>query len=538
MPSSISSIANPCHRLWDAPISLSKYSILASRRNAVEALLLNGAPYSKKLSGHTSCVNSLTISPDGRWLASGGDDPNVHLWDFNQEALSIPSWQFRGPKANVFTLAFSASGQYLYSGDTRSDILQYDLAHLVSPVARTGEPSHSPSSSDHQHEDSIRAISCHPQQDEVFLSASEDGRIILHDMRADNQRTPAQGIFQQIAPFSCVQYHPTMTQLFATSDTQGVVCLRDVRMAFGPLSQRRCKGIVQKYVTTISQQGKPNMAKPETSSLVFDREGRRLALTMLHTHPALYAVNDSYPIATFSGRYQPDGTPVPAGDRTWSNSCTMKHGSFGGFSSDRDSYFAVGSDDFRAYLWKIPDEHELLERRRVVEGWEWFGNPLPGEIGYTESHLKPRYVPIELAVPHARLTGHASIVNTALIHPDRPYLLTAGIERFIRLHSPTSVTPSTEPLGETERRVRDVPSSDPNARLLILRAMGIVGDPTDEDEDDTQAIALFDQILRTEGNGDVFDIRPWAPSQDSSTSDSGDSDSDMDTEGGDDDVGW
>lgn len=58
-----------------------------------------------------------------------------------------------------------------------------------------------------------------------------------------------------------------------------------------------------------------------------------------------------------------------------------QHGSFGGFGSDRDSYFAVGSDDFRAYLWKIPDEHELLERRRVVEGWEWFGTPRPGEIG-------------------------------------------------------------------------------------------------------------------------------------------------------------
>lgn len=40
-----------------------------------------------------------------------------------------------------------------------------------------------------------------------------------------------------------------------------------------------------------------------------------------------------------------------------------------------------------------------------------------------------------------------------------------------------------------------MPSSDPNARLLILRAMGIVGDPTDEDEDDTQAIALFDQYV-------------------------------------------
>lgn len=82
--------------------------------------------------------------------------------------------------------------------------------------------------------------------------ASEDGRIILHDMRADARRTRAQGILQQIAPFSAVQYHPTMTQLFATSDTQGIVCLRDVRMAFGPASQHQRKGVVHKVSASIS----------------------------------------------------------------------------------------------------------------------------------------------------------------------------------------------------------------------------------------------------------------------------------------------
>ena len=34
--------------------------------------------------------------------------------------------------------------------------------------------------------------------------------------------------------------------------------------------------------------------------------------------------------------------------------------------------------------------------------------------------------------------GHESIVNSALIHPHHPYILTAGIERYIRLHSPTA----------------------------------------------------------------------------------------------------
>ncbi|CDO77143.1 hypothetical protein BN946_scf184657.g18 [Trametes cinnabarina] len=245
-----------------------------------------------------------------------------------------------------------------------------------------------------------------------------------------------------------------MTQLFATSDTQGAVCLRDVRMAFGPLSQRHRHGVVHKYVTAIAKQGQAYMARPETSSLVFDRDGQRLALTMLH-------------------------------------------GSFGSLGTDRDSYFALGSDDFRGYVWKIPDEAYLLQCRSVVDHKVWDICPNPGEI------------------------GHDSIVNTALIHPDRPYLLTAGIERFIRLHSPTSATPSTEPLPLTPQEVRTVPPTDPNARQLLLRAMGLIDDPADEADDDSQAIALFDQILRTEGDGDVFDIRAFGPGPESSDSEDG-----------------
>ncbi|KAI0670884.1 WD40 repeat-like protein [Trametes maxima] len=506
--------------LWRASDSLNKIAPISSRRRILDALLADGLPYSKKLSGHASCVNTLAVSPNGRWLASAGDDPYVQMWDFNQDELARPSWKFTGPRSNVFTLAFSASGQYLYSGDTCSDIFQYDLSHLASTVANKRAPSNSPSSSHNQHDDCIRAISCHPEQDPIFLSASEDGRIVLHDMRANNRYTQAQATLQQIAPFSCVQYHPTIPQLFATSDTRGVVCLRDVRMAFGPRSQRRNQGTVHKYVTSITMQGLGRMARPETSSLVFDRDGRRLALTMLHHLPTLYSLNDPYPIATFSGRHLPDGSPVPGGERTWSNSCTMKHGSFGGFGLDTDDYFAHGSDDFRAYVWKIPTDAALRERRNVVTHYEWDRFPRPGEIGYAESYVGPRYVPVELSVPHARLAGHNSIVNTALIHPSRPYLLTAGIERFIRLHSPTSVTPSTEPLSPTPQEVRAVPESDRNSRMLLYRAMGIIDDPADDDdEDDAQAIALFDQILRTEGDGDPFDICPFNPHLDSDSSD-------------------
>ena len=65
-------------------------------------------------------------------------------------------------------------------------------------------------------------------------------------MRATNRYSRAQNILQHTSEITCVQYHPVMTNIFATSDNRGQVCLRDVRMAFGPASQRRNEGIVQR----------------------------------------------------------------------------------------------------------------------------------------------------------------------------------------------------------------------------------------------------------------------------------------------------
>lgn len=92
----------------------------------------------------------------------------------------------------------------------------------------------------------IRSLSCHPFQDEVFLSASESGRIILHDERTwRNPSTRARDIIQVETEVCDVKFHPTMENIFASCDSKGNVCLRDIRLGFGPANKRRNHGVVQ-----------------------------------------------------------------------------------------------------------------------------------------------------------------------------------------------------------------------------------------------------------------------------------------------------
>jgi WD repeat-containing protein 22 len=182
----------------------------------------------------------------------------------------------------------------------------------------------SPDNTFRAHTDSIRAITCHPTQDEVFLSASEDGTIRYFDERQRRRGTTVQDIIQTENEVTGVQYHPTMEHIFATSDGAGRVVLRDSRMAFGPLVNRTDGGVIQRYNTKITKTTFPHLCNPDASSFTFDREGTKLAVTFLNYLPAIYSLSDPNPIAVLSGRNLPDGSPIPPKQRTYKNSCTMK----------------------------------------------------------------------------------------------------------------------------------------------------------------------------------------------------------------------
>ena len=70
----------------------------------------------------------MAFSPDGRWVASGGGDNTVKLWD--AEAGGKPVRTFRGHTSVVRRVAFSPDGKQLASASLDKTVKVWDLTPL------------------------------------------------------------------------------------------------------------------------------------------------------------------------------------------------------------------------------------------------------------------------------------------------------------------------------------------------------------------------------------------------------------------------
>ena len=77
------------------------------------------------LSGHAGALNGAAISPDGRTLATGGDDGTVRLWDIESEqAVGAP---LPGLPNRTVVPSFTPDGTHLLAGYETGDAYLWDI---------------------------------------------------------------------------------------------------------------------------------------------------------------------------------------------------------------------------------------------------------------------------------------------------------------------------------------------------------------------------------------------------------------------------
>ncbi len=82
----------------------------------------------KQLVGHKDQVLALAVSPDKKYLATGGLDRNIVLWDLER---GEPIAKIRFHLSHIRSLKFGAAGQYLYSAGDDRKVYVWSVAQLV-----------------------------------------------------------------------------------------------------------------------------------------------------------------------------------------------------------------------------------------------------------------------------------------------------------------------------------------------------------------------------------------------------------------------
>ncbi len=162
------------------------------------------------LAGHLSGVNTLAISPDGKWLISGSVDKTVNVWNLDQATIlyslkahtnevwavamspdnktaasgsgdsTIKLWdlatgsfkkQFSSQSGWVVALAFSPAGKTLVSGGADSTIKVWDLATDQLRATLKG------------HSERLVALAFRPGSN-ILASTSGDNKLMLWDVNS------------------------------------------------------------------------------------------------------------------------------------------------------------------------------------------------------------------------------------------------------------------------------------------------------------------------------------------------------------------
>ncbi|XP_005988421.1 DDB1- and CUL4-associated factor 5 isoform X2 [Latimeria chalumnae] len=384
--------------------------------------------YKKDLLGHFGCVNAIEFSTNGgEWLVSGGDDRRVLLWHMEKaiNAKAKPV-QLKGEHhSNIFCLAFDSSNTRIFSGGNDEQVILHDVESETLDVF--------------PHDDAVYGLSVSPINDNVFASSSDDGRVLIWDIRESLHGEPF-CLANYPSAFHSVMFNPVEPRLLATANSKEGVGLWDIR---------KPRSSLLRYGGNLSLQS--------AMSVRFNSSGSQLLALRRRLPPVLYDIHSRLPVFQFD-------------NQGYFNSCTMKSCCFAG---DHDQYILSGSDDFNLYMWRIPSDPEAGGAGRVVNG------------------------------AFMVLKGHRSIVNQVRFNPHTYMICSSGVEKIIKVWSPYKQPDCTGDLkGEVEDDSRNLYTHEEYISLVLNSGSGLSHDYANQSvQEDPRMMAFFDSLVRREIEG-------------------------------------
>ncbi|MCT7973012.1 NACHT and WD repeat domain-containing protein, partial [Laspinema olomoucense] len=336
----------------------------------------------KRLEIHQESVNSIAFSPDGKTLASGGDDNTIKLWNVEtwEEIYTLP-----GHQDSVWSIAFSPDGKTLASGSKDKTIKLWNV--------ETWEEIHTLPG----HQNSVWSIAFSPDG-KTLASGSEDKTIKLWNVETRKEIQPLTGHQESV---NSIAFSPDGKTLASGSEDKTIKLWNvETRKEIQPLTGY--EGTINSIAfspdgKTLASGSKDNTIKlwnvetrqeiqPLTGhqdwvlSIAFSLDGKTLASGSADKTIKLWNVETRQEIQPLTGyqgsinsiAFSPDGKTLASGskDKTtklWNvetqqeiQPLTGHQGSVNSIAFSPDSKtLASGSDDKTIKLWNVETRQEI-----------------------------------------------------------------------------------------------------------------------------------------------------------------------------------
>jgi WD40 repeat protein len=401
--------------VWSVAFSPDGKTIASSGEDALIRLWDVGTAKLKHvLEGHDGSVRSVVFSPDGQTIASGGDDTTVRLWNTRTARLQNT---LEGHKDALWCVAFSPDGKTIASGsdDTTTQLWNADTGQLKHKLEG--------------HKDSILSLAFSPDS-QTIASGGVDTTIRLWDVDTAQLKYTLEG------------HKDWVRSLTFSPDGNTIASGSDIAIRLWDVDTGQLKHLLKGH-------------KDAVKSVVFSPDGSTIASGSSDTTIRLWDVRTVQLKRTLRGYrgwvksvvFSPDGQTIALGSidntiRLWDVQTTqVKHVLKGHkywvrsvvFSPDGQT-IASGSDDNTIRLWDVGTgqlKHTFKGHTDSV--WRVVFSPDGQTIASASIDTTVRLWDARTTQLKHTLEGHTGWARSVVFSPDGKTIASSGDDMTIRL---------------------------------------------------------------------------------------------------------